>query len=83
MLTGFVEGGVKRDGDGDEDGGEEDEDVPARLGHAVVAQHPPRPLRHRRLVLGQRLDVGRRRREQGLQWMELYRAPPKDAAQVG
>ena len=31
MLTGFVEGGVKRDGDGDEDGGEEDKDVPAGL----------------------------------------------------
>ena len=63
----LVEGGVERDGDGDEDGGEEDEDVPARLGHAVVAEHPPGALRHRRLVLGQRLDVGGRRAEQRLQ----------------
>ena len=63
----LMEGGVEWDGDGDEDGGEEDEDVPARLGHAVVAEHPPGALRHRRLVLGQRLDVGGRRAEQRLQ----------------
>ena len=63
----LVEGGVEGDGDGDEDGGEEDEDVPARLGRAVVAEHPLGALRHRRLVLGQRLDVGGRRAEQRLQ----------------
>ena len=62
-----MEGCVEGDSDGDEDGGEEDEDVPARLGHAVVTEHPLGALRHRRLVLGQRLDVGGRRAQQRLQ----------------
>ena len=41
MQTGFVEGGIKRDGDGDEDGGEEDKDVPAGLAmgrHSDITQ---------------------------------------------
>ena len=41
--------------------------IPFYLGHAVVAEHPLGALRHRRLVLGQRLYVGGRRAEQRLQ----------------
>lgn len=55
---GVVEGGVVGDDDGHVDGGEEDEDVPARLEDAVVREHPARLLRHGGLVLRQRLDVG-------------------------
>ena len=63
---GVVEGGVVGDDDGHVDGGEEDEDVPARLEDAVVGEHPAGLLGDGGLVLGERLNVGGWRAQEGL-----------------
>ena len=53
-----MECSIVRHHNGHINGGQEDQDVPAGLEHAIVAEDPARLLGGRCLVLGKRLDVG-------------------------
>ena len=61
-----MEGCIIRHNNSHVNGGHEDEDIPAGLEHAIMAEDPTRLLGHRALILGQRLYVGGWRAEQGV-----------------